>query len=514
MYGMWMRNAAAALALVLALIVCWFGAVGGAEQAKPGEDAKRKAGPTKVYYGAALCADCHSKGTQLKDPVCLCKEYPIWEKKDRHPLAYKVLEGERGQSIGKLLNIKVTEDKRCLSCHGVVIADEEVKKRSENAQFKIEEGVSCAVCHGPYQDWYQKHSDPFQRGDWRKKTREQRETEFGMTDLWHPGRRATLCASCHVGNGAEGKVLTHEMYAAGHPPLPSFELATFGDAMPRHWQLLSEKEPAAQKALEYDPAELEQTRLVIEGSVAIFREAVRLLGSQAEANEKETEVSKRLLDLAQFDCYACHHELRVPGWRAARGYVGKPGRPQMRPWSSALVRLGIRQAAGDDEVKYQKLSQELQGHLQALYAACERQPFGDAKEIAPAARRLVEWVDALLKGMGQSKYDQPAARRALRELTTGRAIVDYDTARQIAWSIQVVYRELQPKPATEAKIPGLLAELNEALGLNLSRGGDAPRAPVSAEELDKTLRLQNEYTPELFLAKVKRIGELLPDENR
>jgi hypothetical protein len=153
------------LALGVAMIACWRAASGGAQEAKPEAKDKPKAGPTKVYYGAALCADCHSKGTQLKDPVCLCKEYPIWDKKDRHKLAYKVLEGERGQRIGKLLNIKVTEDKRCLSCHGVVFADEELKKRSSDAQFKIEEGVSCAVCHGPYQDWYQKHSDPFQRGE-------------------------------------------------------------------------------------------------------------------------------------------------------------------------------------------------------------------------------------------------------------------------------------------------------------------------------------------------------------
>ena len=65
-----------------------------------------------------------------------------------------------------------------------------------------------------------------------------------MTDLWDPVRRAETCASCHVGNHDEGKVVTHAMYAAGHPPLPGFETATFGDLEPRHWQYLSEKTPA------------------------------------------------------------------------------------------------------------------------------------------------------------------------------------------------------------------------------------------------------------------------------
>ncbi len=30
--------------------------------------------------------------------------------------------------------------------------------------------------------------------------------------------------------------MTHEMYAAGHPPLPSVELQTFCEEMPQHWQ--------------------------------------------------------------------------------------------------------------------------------------------------------------------------------------------------------------------------------------------------------------------------------------
>ena len=41
-----------------------------------------------------------------------------------------------------------------------------------------------------------------------------------------PVRRTELCLSCHLGSTSENKMVTHAMYAAGHPPLPGFEMET------------------------------------------------------------------------------------------------------------------------------------------------------------------------------------------------------------------------------------------------------------------------------------------------
>jgi hypothetical protein len=45
------------------------------------------------------------------------------------------------------------------------------------------------------------------------------------------------CTSCHVGREADGRFVTHEMYAAGHPPLPPLEIlktiACFRFILPR-----------------------------------------------------------------------------------------------------------------------------------------------------------------------------------------------------------------------------------------------------------------------------------------
>src|SRR5262249_36585052 len=156
--------------------------------------------------------------------------------------------------------------------------------------------------------------------EWRGQSRKAKESKYGMTDLWDPIRRTEVCASCHVGNAKEGKVVTHEMYAAGHPPLPSFEIATFGDGMPRHWQLLAQKSKTAQELLQYDPRELEQTKLVLISGIQCFRDSMRLLAAQAKKSAEE----KQGIDLAQLDCAACHHDLIRPSWRQERGYKGKP----------------------------------------------------------------------------------------------------------------------------------------------------------------------------------------------
>src|SRR5438874_5719430 len=123
-----------------------------------------------------------------------------------------------------------------------------------------------------------------------------------MTDLWDPAKRARLCAACHVGDPAQGKFVTHEMYAAGHPPLPGFEPAAFSNAMPRHWQYLREKSPEIQKVLGYDGREREQTKLVMVGAAESLHQAMKLLADQADRCARAREEDRRGLDFANFDC--------------------------------------------------------------------------------------------------------------------------------------------------------------------------------------------------------------------
>jgi hypothetical protein len=183
------------------------------------------------YNGAEECKACHTQLTSGDQTGALTfvtlTEYAIWKTLDKHAQAYAVLKTERSQQMAKFLG-NVTDPKTgCLNCHAM----NALKTNEAVETFTPQDGVSCGGCHGPSSKWFAEHSVPA----WRKNTPRQK-AEKGMVDLRDPVVRATLCMSCHVGDASQGKVVTHAMFAAGHPPLPPFEVALFSRNLPQHWR--------------------------------------------------------------------------------------------------------------------------------------------------------------------------------------------------------------------------------------------------------------------------------------
>src|SRR5690606_9908614 len=122
------------------------------------------------------------------------------------------------------------QDARCLACHAIDTQtshwDGDFIPRGQKSPSPAE-GVSCEVCHGPSSLWEEKHNLP--SGKWQFLSTEKKQ-QLGMIDVRNPTVRAELCLSCHLGNVKAGRVVTHEMFAAGHPPLPGFETQAFGQA--------------------------------------------------------------------------------------------------------------------------------------------------------------------------------------------------------------------------------------------------------------------------------------------
>ncbi len=164
------------------------------------------------------------------------------------------------------------------------------------------------------------------------------------------------------------------------------------------------KPKEAQELLRYDGVDEERTKLVLVSAAVSLRESMRLLAREAADCAKAVDTDKRALDLANFDCYACHHDLKSPSWRQKRGYAGKPGRVPMRPWPTALVKLAIHQAAKDAEAGV--MEDVFTKKWQRLQAAFEAKPFGDAKKIAPAADDLANWAERSGRETGEQTVRQ------------------------------------------------------------------------------------------------------------
>jgi hypothetical protein len=342
--------------------------------------------------------------------------------------------------------------------------------------------------------------------EWRKLSRSTKEQVHGMTDLWDPLKRAQLCLSCHVGNAAEGKVITHDMYAAGHPPLPSFELATFSEEMPRHWQLLREKSDSVQKLLKVTPddARFELTQLLLVSGALAQGTTLRLLEAEA--------VEARWPEFARLDCYACHHDLQTPTWRQERKAQGKPGRVPLTHWPMPLLNLGERLTPNP----------EPDAGLAALRTELDRVPFGKASNLREPARKSAERSESIARTLAGKKLTTEDVLVLLHELCR-QAIEDnpdYDSARQIAWSFAIVHGELLPEAQRGGKVPEavlskqdqvkrVLEELKTGLRLKLPSGKESITG-----QLDANLKSLYNYDPARFRAALEQLKAVLPPASR
>ena len=208
------------------------------------------------------CILCHQT-MPLPNDFCSVMPVNVWTNDDKHRQAFALLHDtdEKRKLVRQILGFelndafeneqylklkdgqdaetvrKVATVKACLRCHATWPKDAEAGgKFAHIPPVPLNLGVSCQACHGPGEKWDQPH----RLSAWRVVTPEAK-AALGFTDCRSTASKARLCASCHVGNMDQGKFVKHEWYAGGHPPLPSFELASFEAQMPAHWKSLPEK---------------------------------------------------------------------------------------------------------------------------------------------------------------------------------------------------------------------------------------------------------------------------------
>jgi hypothetical protein len=496
---------------------------------------------TTLYFGVKACLTCHEK--QPEDYENLVKlshsdavftsrlaEYNFWSKHDKHKDAAKALTNERSQQIAKIMGLRadLVNEPKCANCHGVYIDPAKeiglIDKKTFQGADRFASGVSCVVCHGPKLEWVNKHAEIIQNPAWSSRSRAEKKRDFGLNDLWDPVERSQLCYTCHIGSMKDDKFVTHEMYAAGHPPLPGIEIATFSEAMPAHWESLTQKAararergaaadngPAFLKAaygVDADAMEMEQARIAAVAGMVALRTSTKLIGDFAQQSV-DGKADRMWPELAFYDCYACHHDLKTKSWRLERGYAGKPGRPAFRPWPFALARFGDR--------LLDPSSAPLDPALSKWNALFNDTPFGNAKQVAAEANQLTTLIEERIKLLTAKKFDRALAERAALQLVdlAKSEVHDFDSARQLAWALRTIEIELQNnggyglvKPG-ENRVKGPLVEpfaaLERTLQLRLPEG----QVEIVPTMLDNVFGQISVYEPRLFRQSMLEIEKVL-----
>ncbi len=514
--------------------------------------------PQRTYLGFRACLQCHNgsipgqvelpggaKLDLINEQWVTYKEYPIWAKEDKHGQAYAVLLNKHSQAIGKVLGVaEVHRDQRCLACHtGFPLAQMPVEKdglveRDLAKNLDINLGVSCEGCHGPSGDlrienrvaakgWKDPHQSaptlPYDKTHpWRFLSPEVKRDQYGFFDVRSPASKTKLCTSCHIGDVAQGRIVTHEMYAAGHPPLPGFEVETFVAQMPRHWAEFSAKADEVQDLFlkftrdplyrdgAYQKKTLQRTRSLLAGALVVSAEYLRHTGQLADEAVRSPVKRGAWPELAAFDCYACHHELKSPAWRQARKPpLGTPGRPALPDWPFVLSKIAVKSL----DIK----PAEIDAKLLEVRKALNAQPFGNAKELAGPAQTAAAWFHAKAVELQKKSVSREDGVSFLKAIAVVAAddIHDYDSARQLLWAFQVIEGDLKADYPGAKKIAGLIEPMGKEMFLtNLRTGrkaaivvpGDKQHRNTVEVDLATVLPFIARYDPAAFRDRFKEIA--------
>jgi hypothetical protein len=226
------------------------------------------------------------------------------------------------------------------------------------------------------------------------------------------------------------------MIAAGHPDL-LFELDTFTALMPPHWRRPRGKWLGA-KAWSI-------------GQAVALRDVAKRLARRAQQRD-ETGWP----EFADFDCTACHHEVRnihstaysrskhgvlkegkkwQVSWRQTRGYQGVVGLPAWEPAQYLVFRHLVGIAAPERRKVLDQQLASLASQMQQLSAS-------NPQPIRQAALRVAETVAALIPQVAKMTFDEPLVTTLLRNISAeGESLANagIGVAEQAAMAVDTLF---------------------------------------------------------------------------
>ena len=432
--------------------------------------------------GSCAAQACHGD-VRADDvfPKIWGNELTIWIERDPHAQAFNVLSNARSEAMAKALGLiePAYKSRRCLACHSPAEADAPPADDLASA-----DGVSCEACHGPAEKWLVEHT----LRDWRGKSPAEK-ARRGMHDTDNLVSRAQTCTPCHVGAaarpGAPGGDVDHDLIAAGHPAL-KFEFSTYLARMPRHWDEHA-LDPARPET--FDPAF--EVRAWAVGQAASAQAALALLAHRAAPAG-----GRPWPEFAEYNCYACHHDLQPAGWRqheyAEHRDAAAPGLPAWGSWWFPMIDVLAETRPNRSDPITGKLT-ELTDQMR-LPSADRRQLVVQASE---AAALLQGWSSVL----GEKKFsaaELAALRAALG--SAGPRLVEADWDRAAQFYLAVVALGLgEPRVRDDAQWVRSLHQLRGSLMFPTATPRGDPRRYDSPRDFDPRQLAESVDAIESFL---------------
>ncbi|MGV3486182.1 MAG: multiheme c-type cytochrome [Planctomycetaceae bacterium] len=432
------------------------------------------------WIGSSSCGSSTCHGNTVGRGPAWSSSYTVSRSRDPHATAGSLLYDWDSRAIVAALSpdlaslpddqrstaYDVVLRKRCISCHLTATAAD-VASTAPLERQQVGEGVSCETCHGPASQWRDLHLLASWQGDARF------DSTTGMLDTESLVARAEGCVRCHVGSRtADGLVrdMNHDLIAAGHPAL-RFDLLTYNDNMPHHWDDDSEVE----KTFGASAMKVRNVGRSI-GLVAAARlSSERAAAAQEAASADAADVPWP--ELSDFDCFACHQSLSPRAYRLPSNVDGKPklevsnGLPLWNAWYSAA-------AVGAADNQLRSFRPQSGRHSDWIAAADKVAELYRTKALVDA----VAQVEPALSSIG-------TIRRELNKLAPS----DWNAAAVMYLSMEAAARDLASEPATQSLGKALMLSLQENVSpLLLFDSGK--------HESDGRLRSPQDFDPRVFRA--------------
>jgi hypothetical protein len=347
---------------------------------------------TPQFLGNMSCATASCHGSPRRETILSSAAHFYWDR-DKHQFAGAVLRNHRSREMIERLGWQqpAWETRKCLACHAPSAL---ATSKAHDFSTALNEGVGCESCHGPASAWLGPHRsiDWTSSGLWPASRKEQ----VGFRPTKDLVARIDLCADCHVGN--ERQAVNHDLIAAGHPRL-AFESAAYQAQMPVHWS----DERVLQRADASQPPHFTAAEAANWGVGQLISAEHELGILEAAALRPDASWP----ELAQYDCFGCHHELNSTSFRQQRASWNlRPGEFQWGTWSLGLI--------SEMPTEFTQLTESTPHELGELARSLRpRQPDRESipaktaalrQELRSAARRLAaaNWTLAELESLRDS----------------------------------------------------------------------------------------------------------------